>query len=222
MPIFRRMISWLRTRRPGVDAVLNALADPVFVLDRHGRYLDVLGGNERSLYDDSTHLIGKTLHAVLPADTADHYLEMIHQTLETGTIRVVEYALSAEDVAMNPKDGPSGVQWFQGRISPLHVPGKAPESVLWAVINISDKKHAELERDRAMERLEIALSEIRTLRGILPICCACKKIRDEGGGWHELESYISAHSDADFSHGICPECMRSLYPECVQSRHDKG
>lgn len=63
------------------------------------------------------------------------------------------------------------------------------------------------------EELERALREIRILKGFLPICANCKKIRDDRGYWHQVESYIMAHSEAEFSHGICPECKEKLYPE---------
>jgi len=61
--------------------------------------------------------------------------------------------------------------------------------------------------------LQQALDEIKTLRGILPICSFCKQIRDEEGMWRRMEEYIHEHSDADFSHGICPDCMKKHYPE---------
>jgi len=61
--------------------------------------------------------------------------------------------------------------------------------------------------------LQGALDEIKTLRGILPICANCKKIRDDQGYWNQIEAYISDHSEAEFSHGICPECAKKLYPE---------
>ena len=63
------------------------------------------------------------------------------------------------------------------------------------------------------QELEKALDEIKTLRGILPICANCKKIRDDQGYWNQIEQYISEHSQAEFSHGLCPECIRELYPE---------
>ncbi len=63
------------------------------------------------------------------------------------------------------------------------------------------------------ENLEAALSEIKTLSGMLPICSHCKKIRDDKGYWSQVESYIREHTDAEFSHGICPECMKKHYPE---------
>ncbi len=63
------------------------------------------------------------------------------------------------------------------------------------------------------EELEKALAEIKTLRGILPICSHCKKIRDDKGYWNQIESYIHEHSEAEFSHSICPECAKKYYPE---------
>lgn len=194
-------------------SIVAHFPDPVFIMDRKGRYLEVFGGIERSLYDDPAYLKGKTLHEVLPVELAEHYLSMIHLTLDTETIQVVEYSLMPDTLKDNPGGGPSDLQWFQGRISPLLNDEGPPAFILWTVINITEKKKAELERDRAMADLEKALAEIRTLKGILPICSSCKKIRDKQGVWHPLEAYISHHSEADFSHGICPECRNLLYPE---------
>lgn len=69
------------------------------------------------------------------------------------------------------------------------------------------------ERTTALNK---ALVEVKTLHGLLPICSRCKKIRDDHGYWQNLESYISAHTDADFSHSLCPSCIEDLYPEFYQ------
>ena len=61
--------------------------------------------------------------------------------------------------------------------------------------------------------LQSALAEVKELKGILPICASCKKIRDDKGYWQQIESYISSHSEAEFSHGICPACIARLYPD---------
>lgn len=82
--------------------------------------------------------------------------------------------------------------------------------------DISERKAAETERERLIAELQLALGKIRTLTGLLPICAACRKIRDEKGTWRSLESYIVTHTDADFSHGICPECRARLYPETIR------
>ncbi len=63
------------------------------------------------------------------------------------------------------------------------------------------------------DQLEQALSEVKTLSGLIPICASCKKIRDDEGYWNQIETYISQHSKADFSHGICPDCAKKLYPD---------
>jgi hypothetical protein len=72
-----------------------------------------------------------------------------------------------------------------------------------------------------LQRLELELQsaqhEVRQLSGLLPICSHCKRIRDDGGYWHQVEQYISARSDADFTHGICPQCLTELYPELAAS-----
>jgi PAS domain S-box-containing protein len=80
-------------------------------------------------------------------------------------------------------------------------------------IDITKRKEIEADREKLIDKLQDALAKIKTLRGIIPICAACKKIRDDKGYWNQLESYIRDHSEADFSHGICPECAMKLYPE---------
>jgi hypothetical protein len=80
---------------------------------------------------------------------------------------------------------------------------------------IENARLYELAQERA-DKLEKALHEIKILRGIIPICTSCKKIRDDEGYWQQVETYITDHSEALFSHGICPDCMEKLYPEYKQ------
>lgn len=79
--------------------------------------------------------------------------------------------------------------------------------------DITDRKHAEEVLMKEKDNLQKALDEIKILRGILPICSHCKKIRDDKGFWKPIESYISDHSEAEFSHGICQECAEKFYPD---------
>jgi sigma-B regulation protein RsbU (phosphoserine phosphatase) len=69
------------------------------------------------------------------------------------------------------------------------------------------------EKDELIARLQEALENVRKLSGLLPICSSCKKIRDDKGYWKQIEQYISEHSDALFTHGICPDCVKKLYPQ---------
>lgn len=79
--------------------------------------------------------------------------------------------------------------------------------------NITERKQIEEEREKLIVELQKALSEIKTLRGLLPICMNCHKIRTEKGVWNKLETYISKHSDAEFTHGICPDCFKKQMEE---------
>ncbi len=86
------------------------------------------------------------------------------------------------------------------------------ERVLQAIVrDVTDRKHTEEERKKLILELQEALNNIKTLKGLLPICANCKKIRDDKGYWSQIEGYIESHSDALFSHGICPECEEKLY-----------
>lgn len=80
------------------------------------------------------------------------------------------------------------------------------------------------EREKLVEELQAALAKVKLLSGFLPICAACKNIRDDQGYWQRIEAYIHDHSEAVFTHGICPDCARKLYPEfskCLKNKPEK-
>ena len=79
-------------------------------------------------------------------------------------------------------------------------------------ILLRDLKQSQDELQSEKNRLQTALDEVKTLSGLLPICSHCKKIRDDTGYWNQIESYVRDHSDAEFSHSICPECRKTQYP----------
>ncbi len=79
-------------------------------------------------------------------------------------------------------------------------------------LEISQRQRAEKERKKTIFNLQEALADVKTLSGLLPICASCKKIRDDTGYWNQIESYIRDHSEVDFSHSICPQCVKELYP----------
>jgi hypothetical protein len=83
------------------------------------------------------------------------------------------------------------------------------------------RKWYEEERERLLLEREAALLQVKQLSGLLPICSGCKKIRDDHGYWQQIESYIQEHSEADFSHGLCPECLEKLYPGLLAGKTRK-
>ncbi|MEN6373533.1 MAG: PAS domain S-box protein [Smithella sp.] len=79
--------------------------------------------------------------------------------------------------------------------------------------DITERRQIEEERERLILELQEAIAQVKTLSGLLPICASCKKIRDDNGYWMQIEAYIKDHSEAEFSHSICPDCVKKLYPE---------
>jgi hypothetical protein len=93
-------------------------------------------------------------------------------------------------------------------------------NALRSAIEIAVVKHRAAQSQKILiSRLQKALKEVKTLSGLLPICASCKRIRsEEDGSWQPIEDYIASHSEADFSHGICPQCANRLYPELYQKK----
>ncbi len=87
--------------------------------------------------------------------------------------------------------------------------GLLVRSVLYAI----ERKKMENEKEKLLQELKEAFAKVKLLSGFLPICSSCKKIRDDKGYWRQIEAYISEHSDTRFSHGLCNECAKRLYPE---------
>lgn len=109
---------------------------------------------------------------------------------------------------------PSGsMKWIQLTSKPSTE--KVDSQNIWSgvILDITQRKKAEEERNQLVAELQHALAKVKTLSGFLPICASCKDIRDDKGYWNQIESYISSHSEAEFSHGICPDCAKKLYPE---------
>lgn len=82
--------------------------------------------------------------------------------------------------------------------------------------DITAEREAMLAQNALIERLQNALAEIKTLRGLLPVCMHCKKIRDDHGFWQQMEAYFHAHTNVEFSHGLCPECLDQHYADVVK------
>ena len=103
--------------------------------------------------------------------------------------------------------------WTEVKASFLRDDRGIPTEVLGITRDISERKQIEFERERLLGDLQAALKEVQQLSGFIPICSSCKNIRDDEGYWNDIENYISEHSAAQFSHGICPDCAKRLYPD---------
>lgn len=101
--------------------------------------------------------------------------------------------------------------WLEISRSPLEHRDCSSAGCLYILRNITEHKQREHEKETMIAALEKSLSEIKRLQGLLPICSHCKKIRNDKGYWEHVELYVAEHSEAEFTHGICPECMRRYY-----------
>ena len=109
------------------------------------------------------------------------------------------------------KDGTTRWLRSRGRVMRRDAGGN-PVHVSGATTDITDRKQVEAERERLVQELRVALEQVKTLSGIVPICSGCKKIRDDKGYWEAVEAYVSRYTDARFSHSICPDCLERLFP----------
>jgi hypothetical protein len=96
-----------------------------------------------------------------------------------------------------------------------------PRGAIITTEDITERVQAELDRVKLIKDLRRALNEVETLRGLLPICASCKKIRDDKGYWNTVEEYFGQRSSVDFSHTLCPDCIKSLYPDLWEKMPSK-
>lgn len=109
------------------------------------------------------------------------------------------------DYRLRRHDG--AYRWIFDRGAPFYLPGGEFGGFIGSCIDITERKTAQDALKIARER------ELANLRGLLPICSGCKKIKDGKGYWESVEKYVAEHAEVDFSHSLCPECMARLYPE---------
>ena len=123
----------------------------------------------------------------------------------------IEYIFVNRALRTDSNDEKDMEVFFAGKKYFIHSNRGQILDLLFSTYQNSLQQKRELER--ANNELKEALDTINTLHGIIPICANCKKIRDDKGAWSQIETYVSERSEAQFSHGICPECARELYPE---------
>lgn len=124
--------------------------------------------------------------------------------LKTGT------AMPQYSVEIYHKDGRR--IWLEVNERPYYVDGKIA-GMVGVARDITDRKAVEKEREELVSELQQAIAQIKVLTGLIPICAWCKKVRDDNGYWQKVEDYIRKHSNAEFTHGMCPECYKKVSKE---------
>ncbi|HWR59388.1 MAG TPA: PAS domain S-box protein [Thermodesulfovibrionales bacterium] len=203
----------LRRSEEELSSITSNIAEGIYVLNEQGRIVFMNPEAEHLLGWTMAEVNERTSHDLFhckKADGAPLPLEecSMHKTIRTGE------RFSSRDEFFVRKDGtvfPVSVV-----AAPIIEGGKAKGSVV-AFQDITEFKSVQDERETLISELQDALSNIRTLSGLLPICAWCKKIRDDKGYWNKVEVYIQNHSGASFTHGICPECLKEVSPQTYQN-----
>jgi PAS domain S-box-containing protein len=180
------------------DLLVEQMGDGLLVLDAEGRIVDCNPAAIRLLGASRT-IVGRGAAQALASWP------------ELASLAAEPQEASAELI----REG-QGRRHCELRAAPLFDARGRLSGRMLLLRDITERRQAEADRERLIGELRQALADVKILRGLLPICASCRKVRDDRGYWKNLEQYIAEHSEAEFSHGLCPECLRRLYPELAE------
>jgi len=171
-------------------------------------YFKTLSSNKPAILTNDKQII-QLIEEFTDSNVLRKLIPSIYKVLKINS--VIIFPLSLGDTALGvmdiSRDKPFSIEEVQ-RLQQV-VPQLTEVVIYHKAIRKKEELFAELQE---------AYNKVKRLSGLIPICAQCKKIRDDSGYWNQVESYISEHSDAVFSHGICPDCMEKLYPEYMKTK----
>jgi PAS domain S-box-containing protein len=200
----RRAEQALQESEGKLVAMLQSIGDHLSMIDKD---LNIIWANKVARRVFGSDIVGEKCYE------AYHQRQEPCEPYPCITLRAFQDGgIHEHDIQAVDKDGRTMYLHCTANVALTDSEGK-PTAVIEISRDITDRRLAEEERDQRVRELEIALANVRTLRGLVPICASCKKIRDDDGYWQQVEVYIRDHADVDFSHGLCPDCLKALYPE---------
>ena len=195
----------LRFERNFISGILETTSAFITVLDTEGRVLRLNRAIELMTGLTIMDAVGNVFwETFLPQEENQGFIDLFAE------LSPARFPFEVETRLKTSGDAECQVLWSCTAI--LDDDGKV-DFIIVTGIDITALKQVQHEKESLILDLKAALAKVKTLKGLLPMCANCQKIRDDRGKWHHVEEYIRDHSEADFTHGICPECSRLLYPQ---------
>lgn len=179
-------------------AIVQSTDDAIIGTTLDGLIVSWNKGAEHLFEYAAGEMVGRSMSLLLPPERSHEVPTILAGIKEGKTVEVYE----SERLTKSGKRID-----VSARVSPVHLPSGELIGASAIMRDITAQKHAQTERELLVSELQHALAEVKTLRGMLPICAWCKKVRDDEGYWNRIESYLESHSEMQFTHGICPECI---------------
>lgn len=192
----------LRKSEKHYRMLMDESMDPTFSFYADGTYRYVNHAFAKGVGKTSDDIIGRKIWDVFEKGEADKRFSIVKKVFSEGKPEEIEVRVPQS----------TGDTFYLTTVKPILNDWGEVETVICTSKNITKRKLAEDALKKERDKLMKALKEIKTLSGLLPICASCKKIRDDKGYWNQMEGYIQQHSDAQFSHGMCPDCAKKMYP----------
>ena len=192
----------LRNSEKHYRILMDESMDPTFSFYADGTYRYVNNAFATGVGKSLDEIIGHKIWDVFEKNEADKRFAIIKKVFAEGKTEEIEVRVPQS----------TGDTFYLTTVKPILNDWGEVETVICTSKNITKRKLAEDALKKERDKLMKALKEIKTLSGLLPICASCKKIRDDKGYWNQMEGYIQQHSDAQFSHGMCPDCAKKMYP----------
>lgn len=187
-------------------SVAQSAKDAIITADKAGKIVFSNAAAQNLFGYSEGELLGKSVSSLMPERFRQAHEKGIARVVASGKSQLINKTVELFGLTQKGREFPielSLSSWVSG------------DDIFYTGIirDISERKQREKERDALIDNLKKSLTKVRQLSGLLPICASCKKIRDDKGYWNQIEAYIRDHSEAEFSHGLCPECSEKLYPE---------
>ncbi len=184
-------------------AIVESSNDAIVAKALDGRILSWNQAAQRMFGYGSEEVVGQPITILVPPDHRNQVRDILDKIMRGERIDHYETVRVRKDGTRIPIDLTN---------SPIKDDTGKVIGVSSIKRDVTERKKAEEERNRLVLELSDALEKVKTLRGLLPICAACKKIRNDQGYWEQIEAYLKKHSEAEFTHGMCPECLDQFYP----------